>query len=267
MQKIVISLRALAVFFTSCTKEVNMKLKTTEPRLVIEGNITNEPGPYTVQIRKTVDFTTPNDFPAVSGAVVTIADNTGVTETLAEKSPGIYQTAVLVGTPGRTYTLTVAVEGKNFNAVSTMPQPVKLDTINFDLFTSKGNSGGPEYSTLPIFTDPANAVNNYRFIQTVNGKLDKTYFALNDNTFNGLKNEQQLFNPDNEIKVGDTVALEFRCTDRSAYDYYFTLSQFSSDGPYNTAPTNPPTNLKGSFAYGLFSAHTVQRMTAKVPQQ
>lgn len=267
MQKISVPIIALVLFFTSCTKEVNMKLKSADPQLVIEGNITNEPGPYTVQIRKSVNFSNPNTFPAVSGAVVVIADNSGVTDTLKEKVPGIYQTAALVGIPGRTYTLKVLVEGKSINAVSTMPQPVRLDTISFDLFTSKGNSGGPEYSTLPVFTDPANAVNNYRFIQTINGKPDKTYFALNDNTFNGLKNVQQLFNPDNEIKIGDTVALEFRCTDKSAYDYFFTLSQFSSDGPYNTAPTNPPTNLKGDFAYGLFSAHTVQRMTAKVPRQ
>lgn len=146
-----------------------------------------------------------------------------------------------------------------------MPQPVKLDTIAFDLSSSKGNSGGPEYSTFPMFTDPSNTVNNYRFIQTVNGKLDKTFFVLNDNTFNGLKNEQQLFNPDMDIKAGDTGVLEFRCTDKSTYDYFYTLSQFSWGGPYNTAPTNPPTNLKGDFAYGLFSTHTVRRMTAVVP--
>lgn len=267
MQKTFVPFIALALFITSCTKEVNMKLKTTEPQLVIEGNITNEAGPYTVRIRKTVDFTQTNTFPAVSGAVVILSDNTGVTDTLKETAPGIYQTARIAGVPGRTYNLKVSVEGKNFTAQSTMPQPVKLDTLAFDLFTTKGNSGGPEYSILPIFNDPPNAVNNYRFIQTVNGKLDKTYFVLNDNTFNGLKNEQQLFNPDTEIKIGDTVVLEFRCTDKSAYDYFYTLSQFSSDGPYNTAPTNPPNNLKGDFAYGIFSAHTVQRMTAVVPQK
>ena len=266
MQKIVIPIIALVLFLTSCTKEIDLKLKSTEPQIVIEGNITNEAGPYTVQIRKTVDFTKSNTLPAVSGALVTISDNTGVTETLKETTPGVYQTTILTGVPGKTYNLKVSVEGKIFNAISTMPQPVKLDTIKFDLFTSKGDSGGPEYCTLPVFTDPANAVNNYRFIQTVNGKLDKTYFTLNDNTFNGLLNEQLLFNPDAEIKQGDKVLFEFRCTDKSAYDYFFTLSQFMTDGPYSTTPTNPPTNLKGDFAYGIFSAHTVQRITAVVPK-
>jgi len=145
-----------------------------------------------------------------------------------------------------------------------MPQIVKLDTLAFDLFTSKGNSGGPEYSTLSVFTDPVGAVNSYRFIQTVNGKLDKTYFVLNDNTFNGLKNEPLLFNPDAEIKGGDSVALEFRCIDKSTYDYFYTLSQFNNDGPYNTTPTNPPNNIRGNVAYGIFSAYTVQRKSAIV---
>ena len=264
MQKIIITIVTCALFLASCTKEVNMPLSTAEPQFVIEGNITNEAGPYTVGIHKSVDFTQANTLPAVSGAVVTITDNTGMTETLKEATPGIYQTSTFTGIPGRTYELKVSVEGKDYHAVSTMPQPVKLDTVIFEITKTKGESGGPEYSTLPVFTDPANAINNYRFVQTINGERDKTYFVLNDNTFNGLKNEQQLFNPDTEINAGDVVEVEFRCTDRSVYDYFFTLSQFSSDGPYNTTPTNPPTNIKGAFAYGIFSAHTVQRMTAVV---
>lgn len=265
MQKLIIISLGLAIILSSCTKEVILDLKASEPQIVIEGNITNEAGPYTVQIRKSVNFSEPNQFPPVVGASVTISDNTGITETLKETSPGVYQTALLIGTPGRTYNLKVLTEDKNFSATSTMPQVVTLDGLDFDLFTTKGNSGGPEYSTFPVFTDPAAAVNSYRFIQTVNAKLDKTYFVLNDNTFNGLKNQQQLFNPDIEIKEGDTVALEFRCIDKSAYDYFYTLSQFNTDGPYNTTPTNPPNNIKGDFvAYGIFSAYTVQRMTAIV---
>lgn len=267
MKDIIISATVLAFLLSSCTKEIKVNLKTTEPQIVIEGNITNEPGPYTIQIGKTVNFSDPNQLPPVSGALVIISDNTGVIDTLAETSPGAYKTSVLAGIPGRTYKLEVVAAGKNFNAISAMPQVVNLDSLAFDLFTTKGNSGGKEYSTLPVFTDPATAVNSYRFIQTVNGKPDKTYFVLNDNTFNGLKNEQLLFNPDAEIKAGDTVALEFRCIDKSTYDYFYTLSQFNNDGPYNTTPTNPPNNIKGDVAFGIFSAYTVQRKSAVVAEK
>lgn len=264
-QKIILASLVSAIIFFSCTKEVDIALKTTDPKIVIEGNITNEPGPYTVQIRKSVNFSDPNQFPAITGATVMISDNTGASETLSETSAGIYQTKTLVGVPGRVYTLKVVADGKNFSATSTMPQMVNLDGVEFDLSSSKGNSGGPEYSTLPVFTDPTANGNSYRFLQTVNGKPDKTYFVLNDNTFNGLKNEQLLFNPDAEIKSGDSVTLEFRCIDKSTYDYFYTLSQFNTDGPYNTTPTNPPNNIKGDVAYGIFSAYTVQTMSAVVP--
>jgi hypothetical protein len=265
-QKIIFTGITLFSLFASCTKEVAIDLKTTEPTIVIEGNITNEAGPYTVQIRKSVNFSDLNQFPPVSGALVIISDDSGVMETLAETSPGIYQTSALAGIPSRTYNLTVAVEGKNFNATSTMPQVVNLDALEFDLF-SEGDSGGPEYSTLPIFTDPPAGGNSYRFLQTINGKPDKTYFVLNDNTFNGQKNEQLLFNPDAEIKEGDSVAVEFRCIDKSTYSYFYTLSQFNTDGPFNTTPTNPPNNIKGDAAYGIFSAYTVQRKNAVVAKK
>lgn len=263
MQKIILTSLVSAFIFSSCTKEVDLALKTTEPKIVIEGNITNEPGPYTVLIRKTVNFSDPNQFPGISGATVIISDNTGITETLTETGPGIYKTNVLVGVPGRTYTLKVVAEGKNFTAVSIMPQVVNLDAVEFDPSSSSGNSGVPEYSTLPVFTDPAASGNAYRFMQTVNGKIDKTYFVLNDNTFNGQKNEQLLFNPDAEIKEGDTVKVEFWCIDKSTYDYFYTLSQFNTDGPYSTTPTNPPNNIKGDVvAYGIFAAYTTQTITA-----
>ncbi|UOE47432.1 DUF4249 domain-containing protein [Mucilaginibacter sp. SMC90] len=267
MQKISKYLIGLGLFMTSCTKEVNLKLKTTAQQMVIEGEVTSAPGPYQVQIHKSVNFNQSNNLPPVSGALVIISDNTGMIDTLKETGPGIYKTSKLSGIPGRTYFLKVVAEGKHFNASSTMPQVVHLDTLQFDLFTSKGNSGGPEYSTLPVFNDPAPFTNSYRFIQTVNGKLDDTYFVLNDNTFNGLRNEQLLFNPDAEIKAGDSVSVEFRCIDKNTYNYFYTLSQFNTDGPYNTTPTNPPSNITGDFAYGIFSACTVQRKSAVVPKK
>jgi hypothetical protein len=265
MKIIVTSIIAITFLFTCCTKEINVDLNTTDPKIVIEGNITNAPGPYTVRISKTVNFSDPNTYPPVSGALVIISDNSGIIDTLSETSPGLYITSVLAGIPGRTYNLQVIAEGKNFYATSTMPQVVNLDSLAFELFTNKGNSGGKEYLTLPVFTDPSAVVNSYRFIQTVNGKLDKSIFVLNDNTFNGLENRQLLFNPDAEIKSGDTVSVEFRCIDKSTYDYFYTLAQFTTDGPFSTTPTNPPNNITGNIALGIFSAYTMQAKSKVVP--
>ncbi len=263
MHKIIFAGIVLMVLFTSCTKEIDINLNNASPQIVIEGHITNEAGPYSVKISKTVNFSEPNNYPPVSSASVVISDNTGIVDTLTETSPGLYKTSVLSGIPGRTYSLNVKVEGKNFNAISTLPQVVNLDSLAFELFTSSGNSAENSYLTLPVFTDPDSIGNAYQFIQTVNGKLDKTIFVLNDNTFNGLKNDQLLFNPDAEIKSGDTVSVEFRCIDQSTYAYFYTLSQIN-DGPFSITPTNPPNNITGSLALGIFTAHTVQKISQVV---
>src|SRR3989337_2566393 len=119
----------LIITFSSCEKVVDIKLNDSPTQLVIEGSVTNKTSPYTVRVSKTLNYSESNNFPPVTGAIVIINDNLGSRETLAETSPGIYQTSVITGVVGRTYTLKVNVEGKQYEASSTMPGPVAIDTL------------------------------------------------------------------------------------------------------------------------------------------
>ena len=123
---------SLILFLTvyGCKKIIDVNLRDAAIQIVITGEVTNHPGPYNVNISKTASFNSDNDFPAVSGAVVTITGN-GVTDSLRETSPGIYATHILHGKPGKSYSLYVSVEGKEYTATSVMPQPVQLDSIDF----------------------------------------------------------------------------------------------------------------------------------------
>src|SRR5579859_6804591 len=91
----------------SCKKVVTLKLNNAPPQLVIEGNVTDGPDADTVKIIRSVNFYADNTFPTVSGASVTISDNTGVTDKLTEITPGVYITHTLQGKPGNTYNLSV----------------------------------------------------------------------------------------------------------------------------------------------------------------
>jgi len=83
-----------ALMVCSCKKIVTLKLNTAPAQIVIEGEITDQPGPYTVSISQTVGFYEDNTFPPVSGASVTISDNTnGITDSLTEVVPGRVFTA------------------------------------------------------------------------------------------------------------------------------------------------------------------------------
>lgn len=252
--------------FVSCEKEIDIDLNSSTAQLVIEGNISDEPGPHTVKLSKSVNFSEANTYPPVSGATVIISDNTGVVDTLTETSAGsgLYQTHAIVGIQGNTYALKVIVEGDQYNAVSTMPYKINLDSVRFDLNPQPGENE-KTYSIIPLYLDPVEFGNSYRFYFSAHGKTDKQYQVSNDNFGNGSINAQPFFTDTEYVKIlqGDTVKVTMLCIDVNTYNYYYTLSQIGDGGIIGGAtPTNPPSNITGNKALGIFSAFTTQSKTA-----
>src|SRR5690242_1951245 len=126
-------MRSIAVFITllictSCEKVINIKLDTADKKYVVEGVLTNQPGTCMVLLSQTKDFGASNDLAGVSGATIQITEKDGPVTPLTETSTGVYQ-ANLTGTPGKTYTLSVAINGQSFLASSTMPAQVNMDSL------------------------------------------------------------------------------------------------------------------------------------------
>jgi hypothetical protein len=271
MKKIALSL-LLALGLSSCTDVVEIDLNTVSPKVVIEGNISDQKGAYTVKVSQSVNFSDTNVYPAVKNANVVIADNAGNTEILTETSAGTYQTKKLQGVAGQTYTLTVTADGKTYTAISTIPKPVPFENVRFleqANFPRPGQNETPEttYIAIPVYTDPANEQNNYRFIQYANGKTDQGLVVRNDNINNGLVNEQPIFSSDFDFKIrkGDTITIEMFCIDKATYEYFYSFNQSSGNGPGGgSTPANPVSNIKGG-ALGYFSAHSIQQKTVVVP--
>src|SRR5690242_15907558 len=93
----------------SCTKVISVNLNNANANIVIEGVVSDAPGPYEVKLTQTVNFSDPNIFPPVTGATVKITDSTlGITDILKEVVPGTYVTQKLLqGFTGHTYQLSV----------------------------------------------------------------------------------------------------------------------------------------------------------------
>jgi hypothetical protein len=258
--KNIISIILIALLFTSCEKTVDLKYKGNQSKIIIEGNITNEPGPYFVKVTKSVSLSATGNYPTVDNAVVTISDNAGSSETLNPQGNGMYRTNTLIGLPGRTYTLTVNAESQTYTAQSTMAQPVPFDSIKVAKFTFGGEE---DFNIIPIYTDPIVKGNNYRFVLIANNKLVNQHFVQNDELTNGLVNAVRLEIDDNtlKLKAGDSLTLQMQCIDKKVALYYTTLALMGDSGPGGgTTPNNPPTNISNG-ALGVFSAHTVQVRT------
>jgi hypothetical protein len=256
----------LACGLFSCQKVVKLNLQTAPPQLVIQGDVANTPGPYTVTINRSVGFYADNSFPAVDGAIIRISDDQGVTDSLTETSPGNYLTHILQGNPGHTYTLSVTLHDTNYTAMSTMPAPVTLDSVGFD------NTGGGRFGrkndivAQAHFQDPPGVRNYYQFVLYINGSLfTKDIFAYSDRLSDGRSITQDLRMDSTYLNMGDNLRVDMYCIDGDVYNYFNQLSEATGSGAFNTAasPANPVTNISNG-AYGVFSAHTVSSQTVTV---
>jgi|WetSurMetagenome_2_1015567.scaffolds.fasta_scaffold240970_1 hypothetical protein len=252
---ILLSVLLLSVL-TACEEVISIDYKTSSSQVVIEGNVYDETGPYTINISKSVAIDDPSTYPPVTGATVTISDNAGNAETLAETSSGIYQTSTLQGTPGRTYTLTVTADGQTYIANSTMPAAVEIDS----LYSSK--MGDTEIHQVNIdLTDPADIQNYYRLVDVVNGKSLGNDLIANDELSQGKEIKGTLFYNEEDLKAGDILTIWLETIDKGVYTYFNTASLSNQN---SATPANPKSNISNK-ALGYFNACSVRKKSIVIP--
>lgn len=270
------SIPFVLLFLISCEKVIDIDLNQSNPRFVIEGNLSNVTGESKVRISKTLNFDETTAYPAISVALVTITDNKlNQTDTLTETSSGIYFKPGLAGRQGHSYTMMVKIGNEIFTAVSTMPLSVKLDSLVQENLAGTGTGGGPggsgrpgnpggnhDYETIiqitPHYTDPVNSENYYQFEVTRNDTLVDDVFIRNDVGFNGSSSHLPL-----RIKAdkGDVVTIDMQCIDKTVYNYFFGLNENINQS--SATPANPASNINNG-ALGYFKAHTSNRKTISI---
>ena len=105
-----LALFGLGLFgLTACVTPYQPDTISTATALVVEGLITNQPGPYTVKLTRTADYALTSLNLLETGALVVIADTVGNQEVLQELTPGVYSTKKggIQGVLGRTYKLRI----------------------------------------------------------------------------------------------------------------------------------------------------------------
>jgi hypothetical protein len=246
----------------SCQKVISVDLNNANPQVVAEAIVTDGPGPYTVTLTKSGDYFTPSlYFPPVTGAFVTIASSAGLTDSLKESAPGIYRTSVLHGSQGSTYTLRVVAGGKEYDAQSTMPARVAIDTLA--ALHARESDGDQVYNLYVFFKDPPEPGNYYRLNLRVSVPISpdsidgRRYHLYSDKLTNGNESVVRI-RLRNYFSPGDTVWVDLLSIDKASYDYFNTLNNIltSDRSPTSLAPANPNTNLTNG-ALGYFTAYTV----------
>ena len=252
---------ALALFaafiHTSCTEKIDLKLNNAEPRIVIEGWISDKPGPYLVGVTNSRLYTDNNQFEGVPNAVVVISDDAGNADTLSPTAlTGIYQTGFIQGTVGRNYRLDVTAEGTTSPSICKMNNPVDIDSIV--LTTRTGFNGETQLRPEMYIRDPAGVRNFYRVFNVGTGE----YGVHSDLLWDGKIRNFRI--PHNELSSGDTVVAELWSIDEHVYNYFNQFNQNQNNFGSSAAPANPDAVFTPA-ALGYFTAHSVKSSTFIIP--
>jgi hypothetical protein len=243
--------------FWACEKVIDIPLDDSEPLLVIEGNVDNQGLSSEVLLSETTSFFFLGERVPVTGAIVKIQEDNNSPMVLAEQEPGRYILNDFRGKPGSTYHLNVSVNGKDYESISVMPQPVELDSVGTIAATVLSET---IKSVAVIYQDPIDIENYYRFKVKINGVENTSYWVFNDRFTNGNSVTQTLSDLSNKLATGDLVTVETQCIDAEVYHYWNSLK---SQSPGASVPSNPVSNISNG-SLGYFSAHTISQTDFQV---
>lgn len=156
-------MKKLAILFVgfvligSCIDRINIEVPDGGSVLVVDGLITDEPGPYTVELTRASKLDADLNFRKfVTAKSVAIFDNLGNSEVLTEVEQGIYKTKPngIRGIAGREYHVRVETRaGEIFESVPEMIKPVgKIDSVYYEAVSFQPADAPTEYG-FDIYID------------------------------------------------------------------------------------------------------------------
>lgn len=159
----------LITLMSACVTPYEADFKQQPGNVVVQGFISNQPGPYMIQLVRPANYSFSGYSIGIKGAKVYITDDTGVREDLVETpANGQYKTQRLQGIVGRTYQLHFEVEGKTYESKpELLREPGTIERIYHEPFqsisptTNERQLGG--WRVYIDTQDPAERGNYYRW--------------------------------------------------------------------------------------------------------
>lgn len=172
----------------ACIDPLQVDVKTSQPRLIVDGLITDQEGPYQVKLFYSVNLSTSVgiNFTPVENATVEIVDQDGNRTPMGSYDPGIYKTfqGALTGQVGNSYYLYVKTkDGKEYTCepqVLKTSGEVKSIYFEFEKDALPGETLGKTIDGLKVFADAKGeegSDNLYRWRWTTINKV-KTFPEL-----------------------------------------------------------------------------------------
>lgn len=140
--------------------------------VVIDGFISNEPGPYLVKVTTAYDIGSKSSIRLpISVKQMFISDNHGTNEKLREFNQGYYYTNTIQGVIGRVYTIRIELlDGRVYESFpDTLLASGKVDDVYFTFRTDANEDGSPKYGFDVFFDSSAGDLDHYNFLWKFTG--------------------------------------------------------------------------------------------------
>lgn len=237
---------------------VEVDLPQGEPKLVVEGSISNRPGPQVVKLSWTTSMNSADPV-YENSAKVEIVDNEGNRSELSYAGQGNYQTGI-TGKPGLNYQLLIDIKGVKYFAASHMPEAAQIDSVSYSYYDESMIREEGYYISLHNLDSP-DKEGYYRWIVWVNDTLRGSangipgYFATHQLNLNNTPLSLQYPEP---FQKGDHVRIETIKMDKTVFSYYQGLLELiiNDGGLLGPVPANPGGNISGN-SLGIFQAVSV----------
>lgn len=155
----------LSLFFIRCVEPLDIDIPESPPVLVVEGMITDLPGPYQVRISQSKPINSKEPFIRVAGAKVSVEEENGVTATFREDTTGVYvsDSTALQGKAGARYRLNIQLaDGKTYisdwETLKPSPPINDIDFVLEERLRERGTQKG-----IQFYLDTKDSENNTRY--------------------------------------------------------------------------------------------------------
>ena len=162
----------------ACLDRINIDTGTisTFP-VVIDGFISDQPGPYTILVTKAFDIESKTSIKApISVKKLTVSDDHGTSEVLSETSQGVYNTSPsgIRGTLGRAYKIKVELlDGRVYESnPDTLLAAGKVDTVYYNFKEGQDTKGATTYGFDVFFNASAGSKRNFHFLWKFTGTYE-----------------------------------------------------------------------------------------------
>ncbi|MFI1743453.1 DUF4249 family protein [Thalassobellus sediminis] len=252
----------ISLQFVSCEDVIEVDLKSTEPRLVIDGSLNwlkgSQGNNQYIKLTLSAPFFD-RAVPPANGATVIVTDlNNNTFNFVEEENTGLYINNSFIPVIDGIYNLTIIYNNETYTATEKL---VPVSPIEYVEQKNEGGFSGEEIEIKTYYTDPE-GIENYYLFEFANN-ITKSLEVYDDEFTDG--NQIFAFYSDEDLTTGDELIIKNYGISKQFYEFMNLLLQQTDDesgDPFELQPatvrgncinqTNPE-----NYPLGYFKASEV----------